>query len=111
MHGLELTYEVLAESKNEAAIDVMVQVFKDPEPKTRRLAIRALLQREEPRAARAVLQRWDLLQTDDLNHLRPRKRWILGAVKQALASESEMSRNGVAAAKSLGIDECLPQLI
>ena len=59
MQGLELTYETLATTRNEAAVDVLIAALDDPNAANRRRALGALLSRTEPRSSQQVLENWD----------------------------------------------------
>lgn len=111
MHGLEVTYETLGATRNEAAIDVLVAALDDENASTRRSALAALLSRREPRAPRMVLANWEKLITDDLRVLRPKRKWMIPAVTEALAGDSEQVESAITAAESLQMTEALPQLV
>ncbi len=113
MNGLDLTYETLGNTRNEAAADVLVAALGEPESGIRGRALSTLLSRTEERAAELMLENWDLLTSNDLQLLRTKKKWITAAIKKALRGEGEgegMSR-GIDAAKSLGLAAVIPNLV
>ena len=65
MQGLELTYETLATTRNEAAVDVLIAALDDPNAANRRRALGALLRRTEPRSSQQVLENWDALKAQE----------------------------------------------
>jgi len=110
VQGQELTYEILGTSTNEAAIDVLIAALDDPDATTRRLALCALTSRNEARAAELVLQNWSKLRPDDLRILRPKKKWLSGAVAAALESDGSLTLTAISATKTLQLTEVISPL-
>lgn len=111
MQGLDLTYETLASTRNEAAVDVLIAALDDPNAANRRRALGALLSRTEPRSSQQVLDNWDKLNADDLRVLRPRKSWLAATIDQALGGKGEEVIRAITAATGLELTAALPQLI
>ncbi len=111
MHGLQVTFETLGATRNEAAIDVLIAALDDANASTRRSALGALLSRGERRAPDLVLANWQKLQADDLRILRPKRKWMLPTIDAALRLGGEQLEVALAAADSLQMTEVLPQLI
>ncbi len=110
MQGLELTYETLATTRNEAAVDVLIAALDDPNAANRRRALGALLRRTEPRSSQQVLENWDKLNADDLRVLRPKKSWLADTIDQALRGNDEAVLTAITAAAGLELTTALPQL-
>ena len=110
MQGLELTYETLATTRNEAAVDVLIAALDDPNAANRRRALGALLSRTEPRSSQQVLANWDKLNADDLRVLRPKKSWLADTIDQALRGKGEAVLTAITAATGLELTTALPQL-
>ncbi len=110
MQGLELTYQTLATTRNEAAVDVLIAALDDSNPANRRRALGALLSRTEPRASQQVLENWDKLNADDLRVLRPKKTWLADTIDKALRGKGEAVLTAVIAAEGLELTTVLPQL-
>ncbi len=110
MQGLELTYETLAATRNEAAVDVLIAALDDPNAANRRRALGALLKRKEPRSSEQVLANWGKLNADDLRVLRPKKSWLNDAIGQALRGQGENVLTAITAAESLQMASVIPQL-
>jgi hypothetical protein len=111
MKGLELTFETLAKSRNEAALDVLVAALGDPDSQIRNQGVQALLCREERRAPTMLLAHWSKLEAEDLALLRARPTWIRAAVDDALGHRSAFCKQALAAAESLHLTDVLPTLI
>ncbi len=111
MQGLQLTYETLGKTRNEAAVDVLVAALADAQPENRRRALAAILARPEERSSQQVLENWDLLQADDLRVLRQKKQWMAPAIEKSLKEGSENMPHAIAAAKSLGSFTSIPHLV
>ena len=73
MQGPELTYTILAESQNAAAVDVLIRALSDASKKTRYHAVGALLRRPEARCGTEILAHWDNLDADCHQLLRQQK--------------------------------------
>ncbi|MEM8671436.1 MAG: hypothetical protein AAGG48_28205 [Planctomycetota bacterium] len=111
MHGLQITYETLGATRNEASIDVLISALDDENANTRRSALAALLSRSERRAPELVLANWDKLQTDDLRVLRPKRKWLLLTIADALECGGSQTEIAITAAEALQMTEVLPQLV
>ncbi len=111
MHGLSLTYETLANTRNEAAIDVLLAAFSDDDPAVRRRALSAMLSRNEQRSSELVLENWDLLQADDLRVLQQKKNWMEPAIAAALEKGGDDVSRAIEAAKALGLTAVIPQIV
>ena len=55
--GLETTFRFLAETENEASVDVLIAAFDCPHEPTRHHALRAILERRSPEGHREVFRR------------------------------------------------------
>lgn len=110
MQGLELTYQTLATTRNEAAVDALIAALDDPNAANRRRALGALLSRTEPRSSQQVLENWSKLNADDLRVLRPRKSWLAVAIDKALHGKGETVLTAITAATGLELTAALPQL-
>ena len=97
MHGLELTYHVLAETPNLAAIPTLAAGLSGRDPNTRRMALAALTHRRDVEAGRILLANWSLLKPDDFRMLSGQ----VDAITEA-AGECFAQRQNVEAA----IDAC-----
>ncbi len=111
MQGLNLTYEILAKTRNEAAVDVLLAALTDESADTRCRALTAIVSRGEPKSAEQVLAHWDLLQADDLRVLRPRKKWLAPAVAKMLKEGGEDVPVAIEAATALGITTVIGDLV
>lgn len=110
MQGLDLTYQTLAETRNEAAVDALIAALDDSNARTRRRALGGLLSRSEPKSSEQVLANWDKLNADDLRVLRPRKSWLANTVDQALRGSGDSVKTAIDAAEGLELATSLPQL-
>ncbi len=117
MQGLDLTFETLGKSRNEAAVDVLVATLDGPEAANRRRAIAALMCRKDPRACQLLLARWPELSEDEIELVRGRKTWMSPAIESALATPGDGATNSdqtfkaIDAAEALALHTALPTLI
>ena len=110
MQGLELTYDVLARTRNEAAVDVLLSALKKPFSE-RAMALQTLVGRGEARAPAMILQRWEMLGEQDLEVLRNRKSWFADTVAAVLSGNGDDVITAIMAAESLQLTTLLPHLI
>lgn len=110
MQGLNLTYDTLGNTRNEAAVDVLLAALSDEDSATRRHALNGFLSRQEEKSPEQVLAHWHLLQPDDLRILRPRNKWIAKAIEKALRQSGEEVDRAIDAATSIGLHSAIPQL-
>ena len=108
MQGLDLTFETLGKSRNEAAIDVLIAALDDPDSGQRQRALKALISRSEPRAPELLLSQWSKLGEEGIDVLRSRKGWINAAIEKALRQDS---LEAIEATESLVLTSVLPSLI
>ncbi len=117
MQGLDLTFETLGKSRNEAAVDVLVATLDGPETANRRRALAALMCRKDPRACRLLLSRWSELSDDEIELVRSRKTWMGPAIEAALSpapdptTDSNETITAIDAAAALALHSALPKLI
>ena len=79
MQGQELTYAVLSRTRNEAAVEVLLECLDSDLHEHRDLALSTLLQRREDRVPAKLLARWQQLKSSDHLLLKTRKAWFEGA--------------------------------
>jgi hypothetical protein len=111
MQGLQLTYDTLGETRNEAAVDVLLAALDDADADHRANALTMLLLRKEPRAPEQVLENWSKLSPDDLGPLRSNKDWMSATVEQALGKTEPEALTAIEAAEVLGLTSTLKPLI
>jgi hypothetical protein len=117
MQGLDLTFETLGKSRNDAAVEVMLATLDGPEATNRRRAIAALMCRRDPRASRLLLARWSELSEDEIELVRGRKTWMSPAIEAALGpacdqtTASDETIKAIDAAEALALHTALPNLI
>lgn len=111
MQGLSPTFETLAATRNEAAIDVLLAALAESDPKLRFAALEALTRRTEARASRMLLTQWDKVDDAGVKHLRAHKAWITEAIGQALRGPVDAVGNAIVAAQQLQIIEVAADLI
>lgn len=84
MDGLEQTYDTLAKTRNEAAIEVLRSALIDPDASVRLRALAAMVRRREPRCRSSVLTRWPRLNSDEKELLGANAKWLEPAVRERL---------------------------
>ncbi|MCS7238715.1 MAG: HEAT repeat domain-containing protein [Thermoguttaceae bacterium] len=112
LQGVDLTFRVLATTRNPAALPVLIAALDSPWAKIRRLAVEALLTRRDPEGHRAILERlahWP----KDLRQLVWRERARLGATLRdfVLSPDFEQSLRGLQAAVWLRDYDLAPILV
>jgi hypothetical protein len=110
MRGLQLTYETLGQTRNEAAVDVLLTALDDADPTHRGLALKSLLRRKEERAPQQLLESWEKVAADDLPTLRTDKEWIWAPVEAALQESGDSVLTAIDAAEALELTTAIPQL-
>ena len=111
MLGLPLTYEILAQSRNEAAVDALVQVLGSNDPASREFAIQTLRNRTEPQAAQAVVGLWDNLNECEQSKLASHRDWLLPTVQAIFEEGGDQLPIAIDIARSLGMTAAFPHLI
>ncbi|GAA5507199.1 hypothetical protein [Novipirellula caenicola] len=111
MQGPSLTFATLAESRNAAAVDLLLIALEDTSESVRSYAVESLLQRVEPHCAEAVLSRWDIFPSDLFGQLRKRKSWITPAVQKSLQLQDDSLAHAINASVMIGLYPLLVDLI
>lgn len=128
MQSIELTFEILANSRNEAAIDVLVMGLDDADSQIRQRSIDALMSRSDPRSVVSTLAHWEKLDPKNVASLQKRKSQLLPTIMSVLRGEKRDTgeasdegdaqpaeavrlENAIDAAKSLHLSVALPELI
>ena len=111
MHGLDVTFQTLAESKNVSAIDVLVTAIKDGDQYIRRRALNALQQRPERRSSDELLKVWSHLDSDNIETLAESKKWLLDAVLDALKSSGESAITAIKVIRDIHLYEAVLPVI
>ncbi len=106
-----LTFQTLASSPNEAAIDVLMAALDEADRNVRLASLDALTQRVESRGPRLLLEHWDKLDEIDIKFMRSRKTWMVDAIRQSLRGPVDVVNHAVAAAKQLSVVEVAEDLI
>lgn len=87
MHGILLTYQTLATTRNAAAVDLLSRAIDSDNSAIASMAVAALVQRPEPKAARALLLRWPKLAKKDIAVVQKASPWIDTAVMERLTTK------------------------
>ncbi len=111
MQGQELTYAVLSRTRNEAAVEVLLECLDSDLHEHRDLALSTLLQRREDRVPAKLLARWQQLKSSDHLLLKTRKAWFEGAISQVLKHRGSDTVTAIAAAESLELTKFIPMLV
>ena len=111
MHGLDVTFQTLAESQNVSAIDVLIAAIKDGDQYIRHRALAALLQRPEKRSSEELLKVWPHLDASNIATLTESKKWLLDAVLDALKSDSQSAVSAIKVVRDLYLHEAVLPII
>ena len=88
MTSLGTTFQFLARTENEAAVDVLLAGLDCPAPATRQGAMKAILERRNPQAHREVFRRLATLDEQAREIINERPDRLVGAVSDALQDSS-----------------------
>jgi HEAT repeat protein len=98
-NSLELTFDYLATTENEAATRVLMGALDHADAAIAHGALRALLRRKSPEALRELVARWHRIGEGWKEIVAERPGLLTAALKQAFhSSEEQLIRNAVAAA-------------
>ncbi len=111
MKCLPPTFETLAASRNEAAIDVLIAALGVADADVHRHAIEAIVRRGEVRARRTLLASWSMLTPDGVETLKSHKNWISDTVVASLKSGEESLELSIDAARSLELLAAIDVLV
>lgn len=85
---LETTFQFLAKTENEAAMDILIAGLECPDPVTRLGALRAILDRRNPEGHREVFRRLTSLDKQAREIVAERSERLVDAARDALGSPS-----------------------
>tara|TARA_R110002049_G_scaffold285698_1_gene466703 strand:+ start:92086 stop:93627 length:1542 start_codon:yes stop_codon:yes gene_type:complete len=111
MHGLDVTFQTLAETHNVSAVDVLIGAIKDGDKYIRRRALSALLQRPEKHGAAELLKVWSHLDEDNIAALKSSPKWLLDAVLDALKSDKDTIVAAIKAAQDVQLHDVVLPII
>jgi hypothetical protein len=102
MRGLDLTYRILVETRNNAAVDALASQLPSASVAARQRILMALASRAEPRAAELLLENWQHIAREDYPALAKKSEGIEGAVARSLETRIHIE-NAIEAMASLGL--------
>ncbi len=111
MDGLEQTYDTLATTWNEAAIEVLRSALIDEDVSIRVRALVALMRREEPRCGLLVLARWPRLSAGEKRLLAENAKWLEPAIRQRLERAGADVGPAIDAAVELQLTSVVPEIV
>ncbi|TWU59022.1 hypothetical protein Poly51_18070 [Rubripirellula tenax] len=111
MQSLSTTFETLATTRNEAAIDVLIAVLDDADKHLRRQTIQALAMRQGSRASEVLLQNWRKLLPDDIDQIRRHKNLMNQTIVAGLKAGGESVQTSIEAARKLNVLEAIDELV
>ena len=111
MQGLSLTYQTLAQSRNQAASDVLVAAIESANSSLVTMAVSALVKRPDAHVTEDVLKRWEKLSKKDIAVLRKASPWMDAFVLQTLQSGAGDVERAIQAARDLQITTAIEPLV
>ena len=111
MHGLPLAYQILAKTRNEAAVDALIQLLSSDDPQTCEFSINALLHRREPRAAELIVHKWGQLTELERSKFKARKGWLLDAIRKSFEQGGDDQSHAIKIAGYLRLTEVFGELM
>lgn len=110
MDGLEQTYDTLATTRNEAAIEVLRSALIDEDASIRLRAVVALMRRKELRCRSLVLTRWPRLSGGEKERLAENAKWLEPAIRQRLKRAGADVGPAIDAAVELQLTSVVPEI-
>ncbi len=111
MTRLDITFQTLAASSNEAAISVLGVALGDPDARVRLLATAALADRRELRCGELLLGHWDQMDECQKQALREHPGPLPRIINDSLARGDHHLPNAIQAATALHRFEMVPKLV
>ena len=111
MSGLDTTFQVLGNTRNSAAIEVLISGIRNGEPQDRSRYLQAILERPEPRAGDQLLANWNRFKHADIQQIKRNRRWIIRAIESALEQTGTLQKSAMDAATDLELAEVVPSLV
>lgn len=111
--GLQRTFNFLAETPNEAALDLLDTAMRSAQGEVRNLAIEALLQRKTAGGPQRLLESWDELSDDELRIVQAHPQTMQPVIQAILGEgrEGPLWDRALNALRLLNLDELLPLII
>jgi len=110
--GMEISLEVLATTRNEAAAAVLVRALDSPHESLREGALRGLLARRSPWGLRELMARWHLFSPRFREIVIEHRGRLTGAIRDAILSQDkQLCANGCDAAQCTGEYDLIPALV
>ena len=110
--SLQTTFELLRETRNEAALGVLIPALESPHPAIREAALTTILRRRSPAAHREVLRRLHTLDEGAKGIVREKRSRMTQTIRDALlGDDQQLFVNGCHAAVWLGEYDVVPALI
>lgn len=112
IRGLDVTVRVLATTRNATAVSWLVSLLASSNPAVRRRALQGLLERRESAAHLAILQRWHLLDEEELAICKRRSARLSKLMVEALShSNPRLAANACRAIWDLHDFDRIPTLV
>ncbi|MDB4331742.1 hypothetical protein OAA27_01595 [bacterium] len=111
MLGIERTLEVLAESENPQASNLLLTLAKSENEKERDVAIHCLSRRSDQRASENLLEIWDKLTKSQIDDIKVDTKRIESVLRAILSRPSKNWRQAVKASHDLNLVSLIPTLI
>jgi HEAT repeat protein len=110
--GLAKTFELLAATDNEAAVDVAIIALESPQLAIRQAAVEVLLRRRSVRGHRQLFDRWQTLDSRSLEMIDAQRGRMTQALRDSLVCETAQSvHNACQATLRLHEYDLLPVLL
>lgn len=110
-HGLDITFHLLATTRNEAAVAVLDAALRIENPAVRRRAIDAVIARRSLAAGRTLIERWDSLSEAERAKLDGESDWLVEGLSQDLRSGAAPALRAIQIARALQVDRLAVPLI
>jgi HEAT repeat protein len=110
--GLDITFQILSKTKNEAALPWLITAFDADVGEFRTWALRALLARRSSEGHRELVRRWHLLDESQRRIVDEHPTRMSGAVRDGiLSAEVELNRNACNMVVRLRDYDLIPTLV
>lgn len=110
--GLEKTFQILGNSRNEAATDVLIATLESPVSHIRQAALKALIARRSSRGHAVVIGKWHQLSSEEREYLQQGRGRMTGGLRKAILSgDDQLFINACEVIEQFDEFDLLPTLI
>ncbi|MEM9646535.1 MAG: HEAT repeat domain-containing protein, partial [Planctomycetota bacterium] len=110
MSGLQVTFDHLSHTTNEAAVEVLSGALSTDAPGVRAKAVQALLVRQSEKSAKLLISKWARLDAEHHELVRPAAAWMLPFVSDSLQGPEATIIKGLQVASDLRLTPLIDRM-